>query len=276
MLQIQGSRPTGAGSRTAAWSRRGVAGLLVVVGLGLAAGGVMLAWYGGSPYYLLSGIAVVVSGILIWRRDGRGVLVYVAVLASTTTWAIWEVGFDGWQLLPRLLAPFVLGLALLPPSVRLGGRQSPATRVGGMAGLCGRVGPGAGRGRGPARGRPRRTGRAHPAPRRRGPRPRQAAAIAGPDHKRGLAGVRQRPRRDPLQPARRPDAGERRAIGEGLGGRDGARHARTGDRLGGDTDYGRPCPLPLRRPQSRPRPRRRDRARAPAPAWRSRTSPRRT
>lgn len=90
----------------------------------------MLAWYGGSPYYLLTGIAVVVSGILIWRRDGRGVPVYVAVLASTTTWAIWEVGFDGWQLLPWLLAPFVLGLALLPPSVRLGGRQSPATRWG--------------------------------------------------------------------------------------------------------------------------------------------------
>lgn len=97
----------------------------------------MLAWYGGSPYYLLTGIAVVVSGILIWRRDGRGVLVYVAVLASTTTWAIWEVGFDGWQLLPRLLAPFVLGLALLPPSVRLGGRQSPATRVGGWPAFAG-------------------------------------------------------------------------------------------------------------------------------------------
>lgn len=275
MLQIQGSRPTGAGSRTAAWSRRGVAGFLVVVGLGLAAGGVMLAWYGGSPYYLLSGIAVVVSGILIWRRDGRGVPVYVAVLASTTTWAIWEVGFDGCSCCPGSWRPSCSAWHCSRlPCAWAGGNRPP--RGGGMAGLCGRVGPGAGRGRGPARGRPRRTGRAHPAPRRRGPRPRQAAAIAGPDHKRGLAGVRQRPRRDPLQPARRPDAGERRAIGEGLGGRDGARHARTGDRLGGDTDYGRQCPLPLRRPQSRPRPRRRDRARAPAPAWRSRTSPRRT
>jgi len=98
----------------------------------------MLARYGGSPYYVLTGIAVIVSGILICRRDGRGVPVYLAVLAATTGWAIWEVGFDGWQLLPRLLAPFVLGLALLLPSVRRMNPQPPgATRLRGWTAISG-------------------------------------------------------------------------------------------------------------------------------------------
>lgn len=111
--------------------------VLIAVGLSLTAGGGMLAWYGGSPYYLLTGIAVMVGGILIWQRDGRGVPVYVAVLATTTAWAIWEVGFDGWQLLPRLLAPFVLGLALLlPPVRRMGPRASTAMRLRGWPALA--------------------------------------------------------------------------------------------------------------------------------------------
>ncbi|GJD46681.1 Quinoprotein glucose dehydrogenase [Methylobacterium cerastii] len=105
----------------AIWTRRAVASLLVLIGLGLAAGGAVLAWSGGSPYYLLTGIALLASGVLVWRRDQRGVPLFAAMLVWTTAWAVWEVGFDPWQLLPRLLAPFVLGLALLLPPVRSGG-----------------------------------------------------------------------------------------------------------------------------------------------------------
>ena len=33
---------------------------------------------------------------------------YGAMLAWTVAWSLWEVGWDGWQLVPRLVAPFVL------------------------------------------------------------------------------------------------------------------------------------------------------------------------
>nr|USU31157.1 membrane-bound PQQ-dependent dehydrogenase, glucose/quinate/shikimate family [Methylobacterium sp. OTU13CASTA1] len=126
--------PAGQGGRGAIWTRRAVATLLFLVGLGLATGGTALVWYGGSPYYLLTGLAVVASGALIWRRDERGLALYVAVLAATTAWAIWEVGFDAWQLLPRLLAPFVLGFALLlPPVFRIGRHASSARAAAGPA-----------------------------------------------------------------------------------------------------------------------------------------------
>ena len=102
---------------TATWSRRLFAGLLLLVGATLATGGGVLATAGGSLYYLLTGIAVVVSAVLVWRSDRRGAWVFGFMLAATLAWAIGEVGFVPWQLVPRLVAPFVLALGFLLPGV---------------------------------------------------------------------------------------------------------------------------------------------------------------
>lgn len=56
------------------------------------------------------------GAVLIWRGDRRGAWVYGALLALTLAWSIWERGGTVWQLVPRLVAPFVLGLGLLPPA----------------------------------------------------------------------------------------------------------------------------------------------------------------
>src|SRR5687767_849617 len=94
-------------------TRRCYAVLLVLTGIGLLTGGLMLAGYGGSIYYLIAGIAAASSGVLIWRGDRRGAWLYGAFLLGTLAWAIYEVGSDTWGLVARLVFPFVLGLPLL-------------------------------------------------------------------------------------------------------------------------------------------------------------------
>lgn len=101
----------------AVWGRRAYAILLILIGLFLIGGGGWLATLGGSFYYLLTGLAVAASGVLIWRGDRRGVWLYVVMLVVTLSWSLWEVGFTPWSLVPRLVAPAVLGLGLLIPAI---------------------------------------------------------------------------------------------------------------------------------------------------------------
>jgi quinoprotein glucose dehydrogenase len=99
---------------------RGLAAILCIIGLILVVGGLRLAQVGGSVYYLIAGLMVLVSGVFVWRLDRKGVWLYGLMLAGTLIWSIWEVGFtfDGWALAPRLIGPLVLGLAFLLPPVQ--------------------------------------------------------------------------------------------------------------------------------------------------------------
>ena len=98
--------------------RRILALLLLLIGLVVTIGGVQLAALGGSLYYLVGGIAVAVAGVLTWRGDERGPLLYAAFLVATLLWALWEAGLDGWALAPRLIAPAVLGMLFVIPWFR--------------------------------------------------------------------------------------------------------------------------------------------------------------
>src|SRR3546814_6059143 len=73
---------------------------------------------GGSPYYVLAGVAITLSAILIARRNWSGVWVYAAFWLATLLWALWESGLDGWALTPRLAMPTALGLWMLTPWFR--------------------------------------------------------------------------------------------------------------------------------------------------------------
>jgi quinoprotein glucose dehydrogenase len=92
--------------------------LLWIISAILIAGGGDLVVLGGSPYYLAAGCLLTVCGVLLWRHRRLGAWLYALFLLLTSCWAIWEVGFDGWALLPRLAGPVVLGLWLLLPPVR--------------------------------------------------------------------------------------------------------------------------------------------------------------
>lgn len=102
----------------AIWGLRIYAVALALTGLALAFGGVSLVMLGGSFYYLVAGLGLVTSGGLLFCRRREGALLYLGVLICTVAWAVWEAGFDGWRLLPRLGGPLLLGLILLVPAIR--------------------------------------------------------------------------------------------------------------------------------------------------------------
>ena len=92
--------------------------VMLLMGLALLAGGVKLASLGGSLYYLLSGIGIALTGLLLLAGRRAALPLYALVLFASTLWSLWEVGLDWWQLVPRLALWFVLGLVLLLPWFR--------------------------------------------------------------------------------------------------------------------------------------------------------------
>ena len=64
--------------------------------------GSQLVMLGGSFYYALSGLAFVLTAFLLFKRDRSALHVYAVLIVATLGWALWEVGFDWWQLGPRV------------------------------------------------------------------------------------------------------------------------------------------------------------------------------
>ncbi|MGE6660449.1 glucose dehydrogenase [Pseudomonas sp. NPDC077408] len=95
------------------WALKIFASIVALFGLALAAGGVWLISLGGSWYYLIAGAGMLIAGVLLFLQRLSGVWLYWAVFLGTVVWAIWEVGFDLWALLPRLMALAVIALLTL-------------------------------------------------------------------------------------------------------------------------------------------------------------------
>lgn len=87
--------------------------VIALIGLVLAIGGLWLALLGGSPYYLVTGVAMIVSGWLLLRGRIEGGWLYIAIFVATVVWAFAEVGANDWALVPRVIAPLVLLVAVL-------------------------------------------------------------------------------------------------------------------------------------------------------------------
>ncbi len=103
-MPLNGERSNG----VASWPPRLLGAAFLLIGLVLAVGGAWLAVLHGSPYYGLAGLGLIVSGVLLITRRITGVWLYAAVFAATLVWALWEVGLNGWALVPRLVGPLVL------------------------------------------------------------------------------------------------------------------------------------------------------------------------
>ena len=91
--------------------------VVALFGLFFLIGGFWLVVLGGSWYYLIAGIALLATGLLLWRGDGLALWLYALLLLGTLLWSLAEVGLRGWQLEPRLLLPILLGIYLLMPWV---------------------------------------------------------------------------------------------------------------------------------------------------------------
>ena len=92
--------------------------LLLLMGLAMLAGGIRLVTLGGSWYYLLAGVGIALSGALAIAKRRATLWLYALTLFASNLWALWEVGLDWWQLVPRLSLWFVFGILLLLPWVR--------------------------------------------------------------------------------------------------------------------------------------------------------------
>jgi len=102
------------------WAVIVLALLMVLFGLPIFLGGLWLIVLGGSWYYALAGLGLLVSAFFLFRHSTVGVWVYLLTFAGTLVWALWEAGLDGWAQVPRLVAPtVVLVLVLLAiPALR--------------------------------------------------------------------------------------------------------------------------------------------------------------
>ena len=88
------------------WVLVAVASLCLLVGLVFFAGGVYLATLGGTWYFAIAGLLMLVAGIQLWKGQGAGGWLFGGVLVGSAVWAVWETGWSFWPLFSRL---FVLG-----------------------------------------------------------------------------------------------------------------------------------------------------------------------
>lgn len=85
--------------------------VLLAVGLFFAIGGGKLLSLGGSAYFLIAGIVMLLSAVQFLRKKSSAVVLFLLVFIGTLIWALLDVGMTFWPLVSRLMVP--TGLALL-------------------------------------------------------------------------------------------------------------------------------------------------------------------
>ena len=84
-----------------------------VIGIILAVGGAWLTALGGSPYYLIAGVAMLASAWFLFRGRLLGVWIYVGLFVLSAIWGFAEARGNAWAMVPWLIAPLVLLIAVL-------------------------------------------------------------------------------------------------------------------------------------------------------------------
>lgn len=95
------------------WPAIIVAALLALIGAILGAGGAYLVVLGGSPYYLIAGLVMLGSAWLLFRGRLLGGWLYCALFVLSAIWGLAEARGNAWAMVPWLIAPFVLLVAVL-------------------------------------------------------------------------------------------------------------------------------------------------------------------
>ena len=99
-----------------------VALLIALIALVLLGGGGYLLSLGGSPWYLLAGLACLAAALALWNGRASAGIIFGVFLAVTLLWAVWESGTQPWPLVARLAGPAVVGLLVALVAVTRKGR----------------------------------------------------------------------------------------------------------------------------------------------------------
>ncbi|GGJ83454.1 membrane-bound PQQ-dependent dehydrogenase, glucose/quinate/shikimate family [Pseudomonas matsuisoli] len=94
--------------------------VLLLTGLVLGAGGAYLAFLGGSWYYLIVGIGLLISGMQLTQRKRGATFWFVLVFIGTVIWSAWESGLNYWRWIPRLDLILILAIVFALVAPRLG------------------------------------------------------------------------------------------------------------------------------------------------------------
>ena len=100
-------------SGAAYWATAALGIVVLLFGVPILAGGAYLMALGGSWYYAIAGLALLATAYFLFEASMKAVWVYGATWLFTVAWALWEVGFDGWAQVPRLIAPTVILILVL-------------------------------------------------------------------------------------------------------------------------------------------------------------------
>ncbi|MBS0895859.1 membrane-bound PQQ-dependent dehydrogenase, glucose/quinate/shikimate family [Pantoea dispersa] len=91
--------------------------VLAILGVALLYMGGKLLMMGGSAFYALMAVGLLITAILLFRNQRSALSLYAVLIWITLAWMIWEVGFDKWQWIPRGDLFGVIGLWLAMPWV---------------------------------------------------------------------------------------------------------------------------------------------------------------
>lgn len=68
--------------------------ILALLGLAMLIGGIKLSQLGGSWYYLIAGVGVGLSGLLLIAARRAAIWLFAIFLLASTIWSLQEVGLD--------------------------------------------------------------------------------------------------------------------------------------------------------------------------------------
>ena len=96
--------------------------VLTIFALPIVFGGIYLLALGGSWYYVLSGLALIVSGVLLFKNKLLGAKIFGFVFVATLLWTLYETAARFWGWVPRMaiFAAFAFFLTLLLPKMAHG------------------------------------------------------------------------------------------------------------------------------------------------------------
>lgn len=94
--------------------------VLALIAIYLGYGGIQLIGLGGSFYYVIAALFLLVSAFYLFKHQIKGAYAFFIFLALTVIWAIWEAGFDFWPFIARvgLFAFIGIFVALVMPSLK--------------------------------------------------------------------------------------------------------------------------------------------------------------